>query len=94
MSTPNSLHDDTHIIIFCLSRYRVFLGYSQYFVASDVGAGKMQWYAFHREPPGNTDPPSGMLTVLTYLLLEQVPKRFESTQLGQYSSQFNLICNV
>ncbi|XXG56659.1 hypothetical protein AAC387_Pa03g4014 [Persea americana] len=38
--------------------YRVFLGYSQYFVASDVGAGKMQWYAFHREPPGNTDPPS------------------------------------
>lgn len=43
----------------------MFLGFSQYFVASDVGAGKMQWYAFHREPPGNTDPPSGTLTILT-----------------------------
>ncbi|GMP27984.1 hypothetical protein CsSME_00003727 [Camellia sinensis var. sinensis] len=32
--------------------YRVFLGHKQYFVSSDVGAGKMQWYAFHNEPPG------------------------------------------
>ncbi|KAF8403897.1 hypothetical protein HHK36_012003 [Tetracentron sinense] len=39
--------------------YRVFLGLNQYFVASDVGGGKMQWYAFHKEPPGNTDPPRG-----------------------------------
>ncbi|KAK1266443.1 hypothetical protein QJS04_geneDACA016297 [Acorus gramineus] len=39
--------------------YRVFLGLNQYFVASDVGNGKMQWYAFHKEPPGNTDPPNG-----------------------------------
>lgn len=31
--------------------YRVFLGSNKYFVASDVGNGKMQWYAFHREPP-------------------------------------------
>ncbi|KAJ8899229.1 hypothetical protein K2173_012405 [Erythroxylum novogranatense] len=31
--------------------YRVFLGLNQYFVASDVGHGKMQWYAFHKEPP-------------------------------------------
>ncbi|XP_023768548.1 zeaxanthin epoxidase, chloroplastic isoform X2 [Lactuca sativa] len=30
--------------------YRVFLGRNQYFVASDVGNGKMQWYAFHKEP--------------------------------------------
>ncbi|KAL5099270.1 hypothetical protein RYX36_003597 [Vicia faba] len=32
--------------------YRVFLGHKQYFVSSDVGAGKMQWYAFHQEPAG------------------------------------------
>ncbi|GAB4819653.1 hypothetical protein N2152v2_006699 [Parachlorella kessleri] len=32
--------------------YRVFLGNGQYFVSSDVGGGKMQWYAFHKEPPG------------------------------------------
>ncbi|KAL5726378.1 zeaxanthin epoxidase [Ranunculus cassubicifolius] len=39
--------------------YRVFLGHRQYFVSSDVGAGKMQWYAFHNEPPGGADPPYG-----------------------------------
>ncbi|KAG1671989.1 hypothetical protein FOA52_013362 [Chlamydomonas sp. UWO 241] len=35
--------------------YRVFLGNSQYFVSSDVGGGKMQWYGFHKEPAGGTD---------------------------------------
>ncbi|KAG0480113.1 hypothetical protein HPP92_010971 [Vanilla planifolia] len=35
--------------------YRVFLGHKQYFVSSDVGAGKMQWYAFHEESPGGSD---------------------------------------
>jgi zeaxanthin epoxidase len=35
--------------------YRVFLGNRQYFVSSDVGGGKMQWYAFHQEPAGGTD---------------------------------------
>lgn len=40
-------------------RYRVFLGHKQYFVSSDVGAGKMQWYAFHEEPTGGVDGPSG-----------------------------------
>nr|CAD1825116.1 unnamed protein product [Ananas comosus var. bracteatus] len=39
--------------------YRVFLGHKQYFVSSDVGAGKMQWYAFHKEPPGGTDAENG-----------------------------------
>ncbi|KAK4776022.1 hypothetical protein SAY87_023983 [Trapa incisa] len=39
--------------------YRVFLGHKQYFVSSDVGAGKMQWYAFHKEPPGGVDGHSG-----------------------------------
>uniref|UniRef100_A0A1D1XUR8 Zeaxanthin epoxidase, chloroplastic n=1 Tax=Anthurium amnicola TaxID=1678845 RepID=A0A1D1XUR8_9ARAE len=39
--------------------YRVFLGHKQYFVSSDVGAGKMQWYAFHKEDPGGIDDPNG-----------------------------------
>ncbi|KAK6923042.1 Forkhead-associated (FHA) domain [Dillenia turbinata] len=39
--------------------YRVFLGHKQYFVSSDVGAGKMQWYAFHEEDPGGVDGPNG-----------------------------------
>jgi hypothetical protein len=44
----------------CLcGRYRVFLGHKQYFVSSDVGAGKMQWYAFHKEEAGGTDPENG-----------------------------------
>ncbi|KAK7283845.1 hypothetical protein RIF29_13593 [Crotalaria pallida] len=34
--------------------YKVFLGLNQYFVASDVGHGKMQWYAFHGEPPSSS----------------------------------------
>uniref|UniRef100_A0A7N0ZT55 FAD-binding domain-containing protein n=1 Tax=Kalanchoe fedtschenkoi TaxID=63787 RepID=A0A7N0ZT55_KALFE len=39
--------------------YRVFLGHKQYFVSSDVGAGKIQWYAFHEESPGGVDAPNG-----------------------------------
>ncbi|KAL8038401.1 hypothetical protein ABFX02_11G104100 [Erythranthe guttata] len=39
--------------------YRVFLGSKQYFVSSDVGGGKMQWYAFHKESPGGVDIPYG-----------------------------------
>uniref|UniRef100_A0A2N9H858 Zeaxanthin epoxidase, chloroplastic n=1 Tax=Fagus sylvatica TaxID=28930 RepID=A0A2N9H858_FAGSY len=39
--------------------YRVFLGHKQYFVSSDVGAGKMQWYAFYNEAPGGVDIPRG-----------------------------------
>ncbi|CAK9177405.1 unnamed protein product [Ilex paraguariensis] len=39
--------------------YRVFLGLNQYLVAVDVGKGKMQWYAFHKEHSINSDPPSG-----------------------------------
>jgi len=45
--------------IFLCWRYRVFLGHKQYFVSSDVGAGKMQWYAFHNEEAGGTDPENG-----------------------------------
>ncbi|KAL5762817.1 hypothetical protein ACOSP7_019081 [Xanthoceras sorbifolium] len=39
--------------------YRVFIGFKQCFVASDVGNGKMQWYAFNNQPPMTTDPPGG-----------------------------------
>ncbi|KAH6812320.1 zeaxanthin epoxidase [Perilla frutescens var. frutescens] len=39
--------------------YRVFLGNKKYFVSSDVGEGKMQWYAFHNESPGGVDIPNG-----------------------------------
>ncbi|KAL2906296.1 Zeaxanthin epoxidase chloroplastic [Bienertia sinuspersici] len=39
--------------------YRVFLGHKQYFVSSDVGGGKMQWYAFYKEDAGGVDLPSG-----------------------------------
>lgn len=39
--------------------YRVFLGHKQYFVSSDVGCGKMQWYAFNNEPAGGVDPSNG-----------------------------------
>jgi zeaxanthin epoxidase len=35
--------------------YRVFLGNGKYFVSSDVGDGKMQWYGFHKEPEGGKD---------------------------------------
>eukprot|EP00798_Chlamydomonas_sp_ICE-L_P013206 gene13206-19041_t len=35
--------------------YRVFLGNKQYFVSSDVGGGKMQWYAFNKEEAGGKD---------------------------------------
>jgi len=35
--------------------YRVFLGCGRYFVSSDVGGGKMQWYAFLEEKAGGTD---------------------------------------
>nr|ART29442.1 chloroplast zeaxanthin epoxidase 1 [Lobosphaera incisa] len=37
--------------------YRVFLGNGRYFVSSDVGGGKMQWYGFHKEPAGGSDTP-------------------------------------
>ncbi|KAL9158170.1 hypothetical protein ABFS82_08G049900 [Erythranthe guttata] len=47
--------------------YRVFLGHKQYFVSSDVGGGKMQWYAFYNEKPGGVDDPKGKKTRLLKL---------------------------
>ncbi|KAJ0094907.1 hypothetical protein Patl1_17286 [Pistacia atlantica] len=52
---------DFQILVFTMQRYRVFIGLNQYFVASDVGNGKMQWYAFYKQPPMKTDPPGGKL---------------------------------
>ena len=34
-------------------------GHKQYFVSSDVGDGKMQWYGFHEEPAGGEDAEGG-----------------------------------
>lgn len=33
----------------------MFLGNGKYFVSSDVGGGKMQWYGFHKEAANGTD---------------------------------------
>lgn len=40
----------------------MFLGHKQYFVSSDVGGGKMQWYAFYNEAPGGVDDANGKYT--------------------------------
>jgi len=39
--------------------FRLLLGRKQYFGFSDVGASKVQWYAFHKEEAGGTDPENG-----------------------------------
>jgi hypothetical protein len=33
--------------------YKVYIGPGQYFVTSDIGRGRMQWYAFLALPPGS-----------------------------------------
>jgi zeaxanthin epoxidase len=33
--------------------YKVFIGPGKYFVTSDVGSGRIQWYAFLALPPGS-----------------------------------------
>lgn len=38
------------------------MGHKQYFVSSDVGGGKMQWYAFYNEAPGGVDDANGKYT--------------------------------
>mmetsp|Transcript_1366 Transcript_1366/g.3851 ORF Transcript_1366/g.3851 Transcript_1366/m.3851 type:complete len:573 (+) Transcript_1366:90-1808(+) len=35
--------------------YQVYLGNGRYFVASDVGEGQTQWYAFQKQAAGNKD---------------------------------------
>lgn len=50
----------------------MFVGFNQYFVACDIGCGKMQWYGFHKEPPGSVDPPTGIVSLLKLFLLAYV----------------------
>lgn len=39
--------------------YKVYIGSQRYFVTSDVGNGRIQWYAFFALPPGTKKAPSG-----------------------------------
>jgi len=39
--------------------YKVYIGPKRYFVTSDVGQGRIQWYAFFALPPGTKKAPSG-----------------------------------
>mmetsp|Transcript_12895 Transcript_12895/g.24214 ORF Transcript_12895/g.24214 Transcript_12895/m.24214 type:complete len:593 (-) Transcript_12895:759-2537(-) len=39
--------------------YKVYIGPQRYFVTSDVGDGRIQWYAFFALPPGSKKAPSG-----------------------------------
>mmetsp|Transcript_35522 Transcript_35522/g.95340 ORF Transcript_35522/g.95340 Transcript_35522/m.95340 type:complete len:633 (-) Transcript_35522:611-2509(-) len=39
--------------------YKVYIGPKRYFVTSDVGNGRVQWYAFFALPPGTKRAPSG-----------------------------------
>ena len=39
--------------------YKVYIGPKRYFVTSDVGNGRLQWYAFFALPPGTKRAPSG-----------------------------------
>jgi zeaxanthin epoxidase len=39
--------------------YKVYIGPQRYFVTSDVGGGRVQWYAFFALPPGTKKAPSG-----------------------------------
>ena len=34
------------------TRYKVYIGPGKYFVTSDVGDGRVQWYSFLACPPG------------------------------------------
>lgn len=46
----------------CIDResvaYKIYLGRKQYFVCSDVGDGRLQWYAFLGEPAGGAQEPN------------------------------------
>lgn len=38
--------------------YQILLGKDKYFVSTDAGGERQQWFALIREPAGNTDPPA------------------------------------
>ena len=37
--------------------YKVYIGPQQYFVITDIGKGRYQWYAFLARPPGSVNDP-------------------------------------
>lgn len=43
----------------------MFLGNGKYFVSSDVGGGKMQWYGFHKEAAGELPNEDSLLRLAT-----------------------------
>ena len=51
---------------FLCFRFRLLLGRKQYFGFSDIGASKVQWYAFHKEEAGGTDPENGECLQLSF----------------------------
>ncbi|BBG96300.1 zeaxanthin epoxidase ZEP/ABA1 [Prunus dulcis] len=56
--------------------YRIFLGLNQCFVATDVGNGKIQWFANHKEQPMSNDPPEGtLLSAPSFPLPSQCKKK-------------------
>lgn len=80
---------------FFAGRYRVFLGHKQYFVSSDVGAGKMQWYAFHKEPPGGVDEPNGMHSLCVWDLKTVRSTPFANVKFSMWSTYrhtFLIVC--
>eukprot|EP00536_Pseudo-nitzschia_multiseries_P000664 jgi/Psemu1/249822/estExt_Genewise1Plus.C_80128 len=47
--------------------YKVYIGPQRYFVTSDVGDGRVQWYAFFALPPGTKKAPSGWVEYIKSL---------------------------
>ncbi|KAL6562787.1 hypothetical protein OROHE_005374 [Orobanche hederae] len=42
-----------------MPKYKIFIGRNQYFVALDIGKGRMQWYAFAKEARDSPTPSAG-----------------------------------
>jgi len=55
--------------------YKVYIGPNQYFVITDIGGGRYQWYAFLAQPPGMSDqvPEGGTVKHLRTLFEEWSP---------------------
>lgn len=67
----------------------MFLGNGKYFVTSDVGGGKMQWYGFHREPAGGTA--LGAVSVVAKLIrIWPIETILQSQEVQSASTDFSL----
>lgn len=51
MSSLEASHSAFHVPGFLI--FQVYIGPGQYFVTSDIGRGRMQWYSFLALPPGS-----------------------------------------